>query len=188
MFCHFAFLGELVHGQITNVFLLETIFEPTSVWAYNQEYILAHLENLSAEEPFFPPLGANNEHAEEIETRPLMYLPAIYVPLLLSSGGYNPRQVLERLYSAIQQCQEVAICHPLLRWLQAATMATAVINQGDQGDPSIAIPLGAPPANKVLLNNRSKILHQIIPGLADPPPCVRNSTYADGHSLDIADQ
>jgi len=107
----FAFLGKLVQGQVTNVLLPNSIFEPTLVWTLPQ-HMLAHLEDLSEAEPFFPPIAANDNQAEEIETRPLMYLPAIYIPLLLSSGGCSPRQVWECLYPAIQQQQELVICRP----------------------------------------------------------------------------
>ena len=58
-----------------------------------QAYILTHLEDLTEEEPFLPTLQAHQDDAEEIETRYLMYLPAVYVPLLLNSSGYTPRQV-----------------------------------------------------------------------------------------------
>ncbi len=171
----FAFLGELVQGQITNILLPNSIFDEVTIWARPQAYILAHLEDLTEEEPFFPALQAHQDDAEEIETRYLMYLPAVYVRLLLNSSGYTPRQVWERLYPAIAQRQEIADCRPLLNWLQAATMGAALINPDDHGNPLLSIPLCSPPADERLLQHRTQILHQLLPGLSAPPQTLETA-------------
>lgn len=57
-----------------------------------------------------------------------MYLPAAYAPLLLKSGGYSVKQVWEVLYPALSLRQELVTCQPLLRWLQATSMGTTVLN------------------------------------------------------------
>jgi hypothetical protein len=42
----FAFLGELVQGQVTNILLPNTAFDITTVWAQSQMNILANLAAL----------------------------------------------------------------------------------------------------------------------------------------------
>lgn len=54
-------------------------------------------------------------------------------------------------------------------------MATAVENQGDRGDPAIAIALCAPPADEILLQSRLKFLHQLVSGLQDPPQTLETA-------------
>jgi len=165
----FAFLGDLVQGQITNVLFHENAFEAISAPAYTQEYILAHLEEFTNETPLLPPVLPDEPNTEAINTRRLMYLPAAYVPLFLNPGGYTLRQAWDRLYPALSQRQELIICRSLLHWLQAASTGTALVNPQEIGDPLVALPVVAPPADKNLLTQRTQILHTLLPGLLAPP-------------------
>lgn len=171
----FAFLGELVHKQVTNVLFHENSFETIEVQAYTVEHILAHLEELNHITPIYPPVLPDDAGTMNVRTRRCMYLPAAYVPLLLRSGGYTVKQVWEVLYPAIALRQELVICQPLLRWLQAASMGTTVLNLQVLGDPAVALPLCAPPADDVLLGHRLSILHLQLPGLTAPPQSIETA-------------
>jgi hypothetical protein len=92
----------------------------------------------------------------------------VYVPLLLSSGGYTLKEVWEHLYPAIIQRQELDIRERLLQWLQAASTGTA-LRPNEMGNPDLAIALCSPPADEKLLTHRTQLLHQALPGLAAPP-------------------
>jgi len=57
----------------------------------------------------------------------------------------------------------------LLRWLQAASVGTALVNPLEMGAQSFSIQVHAPSADDKLLTQRHSILHQALPGLAAPP-------------------
>ncbi len=88
---------------------------------------------------------------------------------LLSASRYTLKQTWEILHSAMVQQQELEICVLLLRWLQAASVGTALVNPLEMGAPSISIQVHAPSADEQLLTQRHSILHQALPGLAPPP-------------------
>jgi len=165
----FAFLGEVVQGHVTNVLFEETSFDIVTTYTRSQEYMSQNLEALTSQSPLFPPIGANHADAEEVTTRHVMYLPAAYVPLFLSAGGYTPRQVWERLQPALEQRQELQTCAPLLKWLQVASTGRALADPLAMGDPVIAHALYAPPADEVLLTHRAQVLHSMLPGLLATP-------------------
>jgi hypothetical protein len=172
---HFASLGEVLGGQNTTVAFPANAFEPVNTRVRTQDYMLQHLEDLTDANPLFlhePPGAANTE---ELMVRHVSYLPAVYVPLLLSAGGYTVRQVWERLYPALQQRQDLEACAPLLRWLQvASTVAGPLYAQGGN-ESSLALPLVAPPADEILLEQRLRLLHNILPSLTDPPTSLENA-------------
>jgi len=165
----FAFLGDVVQGHVTNVLFEETSFDIITTHTRSQDYMLQNLEALTTQSPLFPPIGANNADTEEITTRNVIYLPAAYVPLFLSAGGYTPKQVWERLHPALVQRQELEICAPLLKWLQVASTGRALADPLAMGDPIIAHALYAPPADEVLLSHRAQVLHLMLPGLLATP-------------------
>jgi hypothetical protein len=171
----FAFLGELVQGTITNILFHATAFEEVNVNAYTVPYMLEHLGELTQDSPLFPPVLPNENDTEAVTTRRFMYLPAAYVPLFLNAGGYTLRQVWERLHPAILHRQEEVVCQPLLNWLRAASMGTALVNPQAMGDPSLALPLVAPPADEALLTYRLQILHTLLPGLTAPPQSLETA-------------
>jgi hypothetical protein len=171
----FAFLGELVQGAITNVLFHDTAFEEINVNAYTVPYMLEHLGELTQDSPLFPPVQPNEDNTQAITTRRFIYLPTAYVPLFLNAGGYTLRQVWERLHPAIVHRQEEVICQPLLKWLQAASMGTALNNPQAMGDPSVALPLVAPPADEALLTHRLQVLHALLPGLTAPPQSLETA-------------
>lgn len=166
---NFAFLGEAVGSQVTTVVFPVDAFNMVTTRVKTQDYILQHLDTLTEIDPLFPPELPGSVHAEEVTTRTLSYLPAVYVPLLLSAGGYTPKQVWERLYPALQQRQDMDTCAPLLKWLQVASTSTVV------GNSSISTPLIAPPADEVLLAQRLRLLHQLLPGLTAPPASLEQA-------------
>jgi len=171
----FAFLGDVVQGHVTNVLFEETSFDIVTTPARSQAYMSQNLEALTDESPLFPPVGANNAELEEITTRNVTYLPAAYVPLFLSAGGYTPKQVWERLHPAIIQRQELETCAPLLRWLQVASTGRALEDPLAMGDPIIAHALYAPPADEALLSHRAQVLHLSLPGLLATPATLETA-------------
>jgi hypothetical protein len=151
----FAFLGEVVHGLVSIVTFSEEAFNIVEVRVKSVNYMLQHLEELQ-ELPVFPPVFPDDDEAE-------------YTPLLLSASGYTPKQTWEILHPAMVQRQELEICVPLLRWLQAASVGTALVNPLEMGAQSFSIQVHAPSADEQLLTQRHSILHQALPGLAAPP-------------------
>jgi hypothetical protein len=109
------------------------------------------------------------EDAKEITTRNLMFLSAIYAPLLLNSHGYSLRQVWDILNPAIVQRNEQVVCAPLLNWLRVASTGIPSPNPLEMNDPSITKQITAPPADELLLAHHHAILHQALPGLTVPP-------------------
>jgi len=167
-------LGELVQGAITNVLFHDTAFEEINVTAYTVPYMLENLGELTQDSPLFPPVLPTDDDTQAITTRRFISLPNAYVPLFLNAGGYTLRQVWERLHPAILHRQEEVICQSLLNWLQAASMGTALNNQA-MGDPSVALPLVAPPADEALLTHRLHVLHALLPGLTAPPQSLETA-------------
>ncbi len=88
---------------------------------------------------------------------------------LLSASRYTLKETWEILHPAMVQQQELEICVLSLRWLQAASVGTALVNPLEMGAPSISIQVHAPSADEQLLTQRHSILHQALPGLAPPP-------------------
>ena len=164
----FAFLSKIVRGQVTNVLFHENAFEEIDEQVLMVPHILEHIEELTTATPLFHPvLGDANTIAAH--TQRFMYLPMVYVPLLLNTLGYTLCQVWEWLHPALIRHQEPEVCQPLITWLQAASMGTLLVNPQAMGDPAIALPLCAPPANEALLSQQLQLLHQILSGLSAPP-------------------
>jgi hypothetical protein len=160
----FAFLGEVVQGQITTVVLPDLAFRTFNVRAKSVDYIVTHLNELGAHG--LPPADANDPDATGLTTRAIMYLPARYVPLLLSPTGYTIRQVWDILYPAIIDANELGVCNALLKWLRAVTMGVMIANV--LGPASTAIELTVPIADESLIMHQSRILKAVLPGLYQP--------------------
>jgi hypothetical protein len=141
-----------------------------------ETYIQNNQQELEAV-PLFPPNlpDADDPDLIQVTVWKCMYLPAIYVPLLLSAGGYSIKQVWNLLPPAILQRQEMEICAPLLHWLQAASTGTPLQNPLQMGAPAIATTMHAPPADETLLTHCHDILHQVIPHLAAPSPTIESA-------------
>jgi len=163
----FAFIGEVVQKMATSVFFLNEAFNANTLLVKTMDYILQHLDELN-DLPVFPPILPGEDDSEEVTTRNFIFLPAVYAPLLLNSRGYTPKQMWEILHPALLHRQELEICAPLLRWLQAASVGTATMNPLEMGAPQIAIVMNAPPADVSLFLQCQQILNQHLPGLSAP--------------------
>jgi len=170
----FAFLGEVVQRMATTVFFPNEAFSPKTLRVKTLDYIVQHLDELN-DLPLFPPVLPDEADTEEITTRNCMFLPSAYTPLLLSARGYTPKQAWELLHPALTHRQELDICRPLLRWLQAASVGTATVNPLEMGAPQVAIVVSAPPADESLLMQRQQILNQYLPGLSAPPQALETA-------------
>jgi hypothetical protein len=170
----FAFLGDLVQGMASIVGFPENAFDIVTLRARTEDFILQHLEELN---PVLPPEPQNPDDVtiQEIHTRRLAYLPAVYVPLFLSSNGYTIRQAWEILLPALHQRQERETCLMLITWLRAASMGSALPLPLHIGAPAITTFLQAPPADEYLLTHRNQILRNALPHLSAPP-----------HTLEVA--
>jgi len=113
----YAFLGEVVQGHITMVAFPAMAFNVIEdVPARTEDFILEHLPELNGLE-IFPPITATEQHAAEVSTRYLMYLPDKFVPYLLDSRGYTIKQVWDILYPKLIEDDVLATATPLLAWL-----------------------------------------------------------------------
>jgi len=171
----FAFIGDLVQNLISTIQFPDNAFEVIQVRVRTADYMLQHLDELNLH-PVFVPVEPDVEDptTQVIRTRRFMYLPAVYVPLFLSAGGYTIRQIWERLYPALQQRQELIACAPLIRWLQAAS--TGVQPQPLRlGPPTLSVNIVAPPADEHLLGQRNRVLHTLLPNLSAPPQTLENA-------------
>jgi len=131
------------------------------------------LDNLT-DLPVLPPVLQDDE-AEEVTVRNYVFLPAVYIPLVLNSKGYTPKQLWEVLHPALVQRQELDVCLPLVQWMQAASMGTATLQPLEMGDPIITLPLTSPTADELLLAHWHAILHQALPGLKAPPQSLETA-------------
>jgi hypothetical protein len=170
----FAFLGEVVQKLVSIVVFPEDAFESVTVRVKTVNYMLQHQEDL-VDMVMFPPVMPQEEDAEIVTTRKCMYLPAIYVPLLLNSRGYTIKQLWDILYPAIAQQQELEICKALVKWLQVVSTGTALGNLQHMGDPLAAVTIIAPPADETLLEHRQSMLYQALPGLTAPPQSLETA-------------
>ncbi len=170
----FAFLGEVVHKLVSIVVFPEDAFDTITVRVKTVNYMLQHQEDL-VDMVMFPPVTPQEGDAEVVTIRKCMYLPAVYVPLLLNSRGYTIKQLWDILYPAIVQRQELEICEALVKWLQAASTGTALANPQHMGDPLAAVTIIAPPADETLLEHRQAILCQALPGLTAPPQSLETA-------------
>ncbi len=156
--------------MVSTIGFPDNAFELVQGWAKMSEYILQHLDELTAN-PVLPPNLPDPHDNEilEVVTCRFMFLPHAYIPLFLSSGGYTIKQAWELLYPALVQRQELLIGAPLIQWLRITTTGMVLANPLQMGPPSTAIRLYAPPADELLLNHRYAILHQVLPQLSAPP-------------------
>jgi hypothetical protein len=163
----FAFVGELVQGMVTTMIFPRDAFDIVTVHTRTTEYFLQHLDDLR---PILPVILPNAADAtiEEVRTRKFAYLPAAYVPLFLNTNGYTPTQVWDLLIPALTQRQELMTCQPLLTWLRAASVGTAVALPNHVGPPTITANYIAPTADENLLLQRNKTLSQALPQLNAP--------------------
>jgi hypothetical protein len=170
----FAFLGEVLQGLISIVEFPTNAFETVTLQARTADYILQHLDDL---DPVFPPAQPDPADAtlQEVTTRRMMYLPAVYVPLFLSAAGYSIRQVWELLIPALTQRHEMEVCEPLVAWLRAASMASVSARPLHIGPPAVCVPLISPPADEHLLEQRNQILNSALPALRSPPQKLENA-------------
>jgi hypothetical protein len=161
----FAFLGDIVQGQVTSVILPATAFRTVhNVRASNTDYIVAHLEDCGAFG--LPQLQANDPESNLVTTRNLMYLLAKYVPLLLNATGYTIRQLWEILYPAIVDANVLVAVDTLLKWMRVVTTS---INQNQVPGPTTAVQeLQVPLADENLISHRMKLMQLTLPGLYRP--------------------
>jgi len=172
----YAFLGEVIRGQVSIANFPENAFDEVTVRVKTEALMLQNLALLE-QHPVFPPNPPNPDDPEVIEviTRRAMYLPAVYVPLCLSASGYSAKQMWEILYPALVQRQETVVCAPLIRWLQAASTGRQLQDPLSMGPPSLLLPLISPPADEHLLTNRQGVLQQMLPQLSDPPQSLETA-------------
>jgi hypothetical protein len=172
----FAFIGDVVMGMTSTIGFPRSAFEEVQLWCKTVENMLNNLNILDLQ-PVFPPSLPDPEDPDTIHivTRRMIYLPAVYVPLLLNSSGYTLRQMWDILYPAILQHQETIICAPLIRWLQAASTGSVANNPQVVGPPLVHVPMQAPPADKQLLRQRHSVLNQLLPALAAPPQSLETA-------------
>jgi hypothetical protein len=131
-----------------------------NVLAYTMDYMVTHLVDL--ENTGFPVVPTDNEDADHVSTRHLMYLPARYVALLLNLSSYDLQQVWNILYPVIMDADDPVTCAPLLKWLRA------VLSQTAAGPSPVAIELSVPLADAALINLCMVLLHQVLPALHQP--------------------
>jgi hypothetical protein len=172
----FAFLGDLVHNLVSTIVFPENAFKMQDVWAKTSAYMLQHLNELQESQVFPPNLPDPDDlDLEEIRTRRFMFLPAVYVPLFISSRGYKIQQMWKILYPAVEPRQELVICASLICWLQAASTGAAGENPLIITAPVISVALQAPPADELLLANHHSILHRALPQLSAPPASLETA-------------
>jgi hypothetical protein len=164
----FGFLGEVTQAMVTTVTFPGTAFHAImNSRCKTSDYIVTHLDEIGARG--LPPSQANDPESTLVSTRQFMYLPAKYVPLMLSPSGYTLRQAWDLLYPVLVDTNALADCQPLVTWLRASTTGTTVPNNANKVGPSrLTVDLQPPLADTALLLHRSKILNQALPALFQP--------------------
>jgi hypothetical protein len=165
-----------VHGHISVMFFPENAFEPVTTWAKTEEYTTQHLDVLQ-HNPAFPPdlPDANDPNISEVTTRHFMFIPHVYVPLVLSARGYTVKQLWDVLYPALLQRNDVISCAPLLQWMRATSSGTTLADPVQIGPLATAIPLQIPPADEALLLHCHEVLNTALPHLAAPPASLETA-------------
>jgi len=163
----------VVQGLVSIVRFPHEAFNVHTVRVRTVDYILQYLDDLT-DLPVLPPVLQDDE-AEEVTVQNYVFLPAVYVPLVLNSNGYTPKQLWGVLHPALVQGQELDVCLPLVQWMQAASMGTAMLQPLEMGDPIITLPLTSPTADELLLAHWHAILHQALPGLKAPPQSLETA-------------
>jgi hypothetical protein len=172
----FGFLGEVMHGHISVTFFPENAFEPVTTWAKTADYITQHLDVLQ-QDPAFPPdlPDADDPDISEVTTHRFMFLPHVYILLVLSAHGHTVKQLWEVLYPALLQRNDVVSCAPLIQWMRATSSGTTLADPMRIGPPATAIPLQIPPADEALLLHCHEVLNKALPHLAAPPASPENA-------------
>jgi hypothetical protein len=170
----FAFKGEAIQGLISVVQFPTNAFDEVDAYVRPLAYMLEHQDELD-DAPCFPPAYDNDEDSEEVTTRNCIFLPAVYVPLLLRPSGYSAKEVWRILYPAIETRNETETCTPLLQWLQVASTSTVGTTPALLGDPSNAITLTTPATDEVLMTHCHSILNRALPGLSAPPQTLETA-------------
>jgi hypothetical protein len=168
----FAFAGEVIQGQVATVTLPDTLFRTiANVPSHSTDYIVTNLDLIGVYG--LPAPAPNAPDATAVTTRVAMYLPAKYVPLLLSPSGYTIHQAWEILYPAIVNANDLINCAVLLKWLRAITTGTIVPNgnNGNNLGPTSAIMnLTVPLIDEDLVQHRLRLQKAALPGLYQPSP------------------
>ena len=108
------------------------------------------------------PYGAGDSGVEIIRCRKTVYVPALYVGLML--GGYlTPVEAWNRLWVAIFDAVAEDACRPLIDWLHAAIVRSVPNTYSMLVFPKPSAPL----PNALLLQHRHRLLLSHLPGL-DP--------------------
>jgi hypothetical protein len=178
----YAFLGEITQGVATTVNFPNTSFNPVmNVRSKTSDYIVTHLDALGNKG--LPPTQADEPDTELVSTRRVIYLPARYVPLLLSPAGYTLRQTWDLLYPALVTNNDLVRCAALIKWLRVITMGTPVPNNPNDIGPTSAITDLVPLVGGPRPNQSSASYSQTSSaGCLSTGPITRISNYANGSS------
>jgi hypothetical protein len=166
---YFATLGDVMGDVSVTVALPDTAFNLTpaaGIRAYTTERIVAGIANIP-DGSLFPNIAPSRNgvslppNVTLIRARHCMYLPAKYVPLVLSTKGYTLKQAWEILIPAMQQDNALVEVEPIVTWLRAALM-----NNGT-GVPSVGIALSSVTMDSDLYEHRYEIIRHLLPGLGN---------------------
>jgi hypothetical protein len=166
---YFANLGEVIGDTSVTVVIPNTAFHlmpPEGIRALTKEQISVEIGNLPDGTLFphiaIPPNGtALPLHVTQFRTRHSMFLPAKYVPLVLSTKGYTLKGVWDILTTAFQQDNVLDELEPIVDWLRAA------LTDSGTGVPSVGVALIAPPMDMDLYEHRSELICRLLPGLGN---------------------
>jgi hypothetical protein len=138
-----------------------SIFNTVTCRVYNNANFTAQLPQLNNGE-LFPRLTAANQDATACTSRPLMYLPTKYAPLLLGNQGHTLQEAWNLLIPALQADGLLDHSTAILNWFRCSFHATHANNLGP---PLTAITLVSPFMDTALMKHRQTILHATLPAL-----------------------
>jgi len=167
----FGYLVELLGGSPMMVILPNTSFSSVPCHVYNDATFPTQLPNLNNGDSF-PRLTAAQQDAVPIQTRPLMYLPTKYAPLLLDNRGYTLQEAWNVLIPVFQTDNFLDTAAPILAWLRASLHVT---NANNRGPPVTTLTLAAPFLDQDLAEHRQALLHNFLPALLHPQDPGLNS-------------
>jgi hypothetical protein len=177
----FAFIGDVIEGDIQTVELTQDMFrrtkDDTCTQVYGTKAAINQAWTNRPDAELLGPVAAAEPGSSAIMTRHLMLVPPCYVPIVINRN-LSPRQLWDELASTIFDNGDKNTCEPLLHWILLAGSR----HEASSPSPVLRAAIVPPLMDAVLSRHRKEILRRLLPDL-DParpsadPNAIRMTNY-----------